>query len=134
MAEQGEACSSVYLACDSFGLGVDAFGGAVGVRERERGVHGVAVAVQAPGEGVQVRQVDRADLDDPEPRRRRAKSSTPITLGVQPVGNGMRSRTRRAVWRDRPTASTASRRAPARPANSFTTACTCVDRRAVRLW
>ena len=37
MAEQGEACSSVHLMCDPFGLGVDAFGGAVAVRKRECG-------------------------------------------------------------------------------------------------
>jgi hypothetical protein len=66
VARQGEACSSVHLACDPFGLGVDAFGGAVAVRKCERGVHGVAVPLQAPGEGVQMRQIDRADLDDPE--------------------------------------------------------------------
>lgn len=31
------------------------------------------------------------------PMRRRAKSSTPITRGIRPVGSGMRSRARRAV-------------------------------------
>lgn len=54
--------------------------------------------------------------------------------GVRPVGNGMRSRARRAVWRDRPAASIASKRDPARPANSLTTALTCLVRRAVRRW
>lgn len=51
MAEQGEACSSVHLARDPFGLGVDALSGAVAVREREPGDHGVDVPVQVPGEG-----------------------------------------------------------------------------------
>lgn len=65
MAKEGEACSSVHLARDPLGLGVDALGGAVAVRKRERGDHGVTVAFQASSEGVQVRQVDYADLDDP---------------------------------------------------------------------
>ena len=59
MAKEGEACSSVHLARDPPGLGVDAFGGAVAVRKCERGVHGVVVSVQAAGEGVQMGQVAR---------------------------------------------------------------------------
>jgi hypothetical protein len=47
-----EACSSVHLARDPLGLGVDAFGGAVAVRKRESGDHGVDVPVQPSGEGV----------------------------------------------------------------------------------
>lgn len=66
MAKEGEACSSVHLACDPFGLGVDALGGAVAVRECERGDHGVAVSLQTAGEGVQMGQVGCADLGDPE--------------------------------------------------------------------
>ena len=65
MAQEGEACASVYLARDPFGFGVDAFGGAVAVGKGEAGNHGVEVSVQAPGEGVQVRQVGCSDLGDP---------------------------------------------------------------------
>ena len=57
VAEEGEACSAAHLARDSVGLGVDTFGGAVAVRKCECGVHGVAVSVQAPGEGVQMGQI-----------------------------------------------------------------------------
>ncbi|GGN31924.1 hypothetical protein GCM10011578_070240 [Streptomyces fuscichromogenes] len=60
--EQGEACSSVHLACDPFGPGADAVGGAVAVRKRESGDHGVDVPVQAPGEGMQMGQVGCSDL------------------------------------------------------------------------
>jgi hypothetical protein len=49
VAEEGEACSSMHLARDPLGLGVDAFSGAVAVRKYECSVHGVAVSVQAPG-------------------------------------------------------------------------------------
>ena len=69
MPEQGEACSSVYLACDPFGLGVDALSGAVAVRKREPGDHGVDVPVQAPGEGMQMGQVSCSDLGDPARER-----------------------------------------------------------------
>lgn len=65
VAKEGEACSSVHLACDPLGLGVDALGRAVAVRERERGDTGVAVSLQTPGEGVQMGQIDFADLGDP---------------------------------------------------------------------
>ncbi len=56
--------SSVHLARDPLGLGVDAFGGAVAVRTRERGVHSVAISVHATGEGVQMGQVDCAHFVD----------------------------------------------------------------------
>ncbi len=65
MAKKGEACSSVHLARDPLGLGVDALGGAVAVRKGEPRDHGVEVSVQAPGEGVQMRQVGRSDFGDP---------------------------------------------------------------------
>jgi hypothetical protein len=55
----------VHLARDPLGLGVDALGGAVAVRKCERGDHGVAVSVQAPGEGMQMGQVGCVDLADP---------------------------------------------------------------------
>lgn len=45
VAEEGEACLSVHLARDPFGLGVDALGGAVAVREREGCDHGVEVSL-----------------------------------------------------------------------------------------
>ena len=54
MAEQGEACLAVHLARDGLGLGVDALGGAVAVRKREGGDHGVEVLLQTSGDGVQV--------------------------------------------------------------------------------
>ncbi len=53
MPEQGEACSSVYLARHPFGLGVDALGRAVAVGKREGGNHGADVPVQDPGEGME---------------------------------------------------------------------------------
>lgn len=65
VAEQDESCSSVHLASDPFGLGVDAFGGAVAVGKRGRRVYGVAVPFQAPGVGVQMGQICRANLVDP---------------------------------------------------------------------
>jgi hypothetical protein len=52
VAKEGEACSSVHLARDSLGLGVDALGGAVAVRKCEPGDHGVEVSFQTSGEGV----------------------------------------------------------------------------------
>jgi hypothetical protein len=69
VAEEGEACSSVHLAGDPLGLGVDALGGAVAVAECERGDHGVEVSLQPSGEGMQVRQIGSADLGDPELER-----------------------------------------------------------------
>ena len=69
VAKEGEACPPVRLARDSLGLGVDAFGGAVAVSKRERGDDGVAVPLPAPAEGVQVRRVGCAGLDDPEFKR-----------------------------------------------------------------
>ena len=69
MAKQGEACSSVHLACDPFDLGVDAYGGAVAVQKREPSDHGVAVSVQAPSEGMQMGQVNCSDLGDPARER-----------------------------------------------------------------
>lgn len=51
MPEQSEACSSVHLARELLGLGVDALGGAIAVRKRESDDHGVDVPVQASGEG-----------------------------------------------------------------------------------
>jgi hypothetical protein len=68
----------------------------------------------------------------PEPRS--AKSSTPSTRGTIRTGSGMPARTRRAVCRETVTARTDSTRAPARPANSRTTAPTCALRRGVRRW
>lgn len=65
VAEEVEACSSVHLACDPFGFGVDAFGGAVVVRKCVRGDHGIVVSFEAAGEGVQVWQVGFASLGDP---------------------------------------------------------------------
>jgi len=54
VAEESEACASVHLAFDHLGLGVDSLGAAVVVREGERGGSGLAVQVEAAGEGVQV--------------------------------------------------------------------------------
>ncbi|GHA69092.1 hypothetical protein GCM10010345_85860 [Streptomyces canarius] len=56
-AEEGAACSAVHPARDALGLGADTFGGAVAVRKCECGVHGVAISVQAPGEGVRLGQI-----------------------------------------------------------------------------
>lgn len=47
MAKKREACSLVHLAPDPLRLGVDAVGGAVAVRKRKGGDHGVAVPLQA---------------------------------------------------------------------------------------
>jgi hypothetical protein len=65
VAEKGEACSSVHLARDPLGFGVDALGRAVAVGKRERGDHVSAVSVQTSSEGVHLRQIGCADLDDP---------------------------------------------------------------------
>ena len=65
MAEEGEACASVHLAFEQLGLGVDSFGTAVVVREREPRRGGVAVQVQAAGEGMYVGQVGGAGSGDP---------------------------------------------------------------------
>lgn len=69
MPEEGEARSSVHLARDPFGLGVDALGRAVAVGKCEGGDHGVAVPDQAPGEGMQVGQVGCPNLGDPTRER-----------------------------------------------------------------
>ncbi|CCK32792.1 hypothetical protein BN159_8414 [Streptomyces davaonensis JCM 4913] len=65
MAKQSEACSSVHLARDALGLGVDTLGGAVAVRKRESCVYGLAVSFQTSGEGMQAGQVGAADLGGP---------------------------------------------------------------------
>lgn len=65
VAKEGEACSSVHLAGNPLGLGVDALGRSVAVRECECGDHSVAVSLETAGEGVQIRQIGRADLGDP---------------------------------------------------------------------
>ena len=64
MAEEGEACASVHLAFDHLGFGVDSFGAAVVVREGGGG-GGLAVQVQAAGEGVYVGQAGGAGSGDP---------------------------------------------------------------------
>ena len=55
----------MHLTHDPFGFGVDSFGPAVVIREGQAGVDGIAVVVQAAGEGVQVGQVGRAGGGDP---------------------------------------------------------------------
>ena len=65
MAEEGEACASVHLPLDHLGPGADSFGAAVVVREGEPGGGGLAVQVQAAGEGVQVGQAGGAGSGDP---------------------------------------------------------------------
>ena len=88
MAEQVEAGAAVHLAHDPFGFGVDAFGSAVVVRQGQAGVDGVAVLVEAAGEGVQVRQVGRAGGGDPaveEAVVAGAGSSRPAKAPTRPV-------------------------------------------------
>jgi hypothetical protein len=58
VAEEGEACSSVHLARDPLGLGVDTLGGAVAVRKREGGVHGVAVSWPPAGGWLMLKRVN----------------------------------------------------------------------------
>jgi hypothetical protein len=57
VAEEAEACSSVHLSFDQFGLGVDAFGAAVVVSAGQGCVDGVLVESQIADEGMDVRQV-----------------------------------------------------------------------------
>ncbi|GII32962.1 hypothetical protein Pmi06nite_64040 [Planotetraspora mira] len=57
MAEQREAGPAVHLAHDALGFRVDAFGAAVVEGQGDGRVDGVAVVVEAVGEGVQVRQI-----------------------------------------------------------------------------
>lgn len=52
MAEQVEAGPAVHLSHDPFRSGVDALGAAVVVRQRQSGVDGGAVEVEAAGEGM----------------------------------------------------------------------------------
>ena len=66
--------------------------------------------------------------------RRSAKSSIPSTRGTVTAGSGIASSTRSAVCRETAMPSAASSRAPARPANSRTTALTCPFSRQVRRW
>jgi hypothetical protein len=54
---EAEACSSVHLSFDRFGLGVDAFGAGVVVSVGQGCVDGVLVESQIADEGVDVRQV-----------------------------------------------------------------------------
>jgi hypothetical protein len=65
VAQQGEAGASVHLPLDHLGLGVDAFGASVVVREGERGGGGLDVQVEAAGEGVHEGQVGGARVGDP---------------------------------------------------------------------
>jgi hypothetical protein len=46
-------------------FGVDAFGSDVVIRQGQAGVDGVAVLVEAAGEGIEVGQVGRAGSSDP---------------------------------------------------------------------
>ncbi|MEU2614899.1 hypothetical protein ABZ570_25430 [Micromonospora sp. NPDC007271] len=66
VAKQGEACSSVHLACDPFGLGVDAFGGAVAVGKRERCVHGSELGGNVYGLESIFEEVRKRNLPRPE--------------------------------------------------------------------
>jgi translation elongation factor EF-1beta len=52
VAEQCKACSSIHLAFEQLGFGVDAFGRSVVMGQGQGGVDGVSVPVEPAGEGV----------------------------------------------------------------------------------
>jgi hypothetical protein len=65
VTEEGEAGAAVHLSLDRLGLGVDSLGPAVVVRQGERGGGSLDVQVEAPGEGVQVREINGVGGGDP---------------------------------------------------------------------
>jgi hypothetical protein len=64
VTQQMEAGASVHLPLGHLGLVAGSFGPAVVMRQRERCSDCLDVQVQAPGEGVQVRQVSFAGAGD----------------------------------------------------------------------
>jgi translation elongation factor EF-1beta len=57
VAEKSESCSSIHLALQQFGFGVNTFSRSIVMGQRDGGVDRVAVPVESAGEGVQVWQV-----------------------------------------------------------------------------